>query len=167
MLKPDLMGYALFLPTFILFVLPLLFLPLILLGGRLNFAKIGFPENKTAFGRGRSPVPAGKGKESPPQSLDEVIALVSDGVNCCRVSVSDISQRSICFACPTDTLNRDSDRFGVLLTGAGRSIHMQVKPQWKLYQGSEQNIGATIVETLGNWKEFTDNIHKSRYSHAG
>jgi len=148
------------------FVLPLLLLPLILLRGRRNFAEVRRPENRTAS---VSLVPAGgEGRESgKQQGLDGVIALVSDGVNCCRVSVSDLSQRDICFACPVGGLNKDSDRMGVLLTGAGESVHMQVRPRWKLYQGSEQNIGATIVETLGNWKTFTDIIGKSKYRHAG
>ncbi|MDD3618706.1 MAG: hypothetical protein RBR09_10405 [Desulfobulbaceae bacterium] len=166
MLKPDVMGYVLFLPAFILFVFPLLFLPLLLLGGRLN-AGVRLPAAKTVAEDAPDPFPAHDKRQSPRQGLDGIIALVSDGSDCCRVSVNDISSNGICFACSGNRLNQDSDNLGVLLTGAGKSIHMQVKPQWKLRHGAEQDIGATIVATLGNWQEFADGFKQSRSMHAG
>jgi hypothetical protein len=166
MLKPDMMGYVLFLPTLILFVFPLLFLPLLLLGERLN-AGVRFPARKTVSEGGPNPFPADGKRPFPRQGLDGIIALVSDGNECCRVSVNDISPDGICFACSGDKLNHDSDNLGVLLTGAGKNIHMQVRSQWKLRHGTEQDIGATIVSTLGNWQEFVDGIKQPRSMHAG
>lgn len=166
MFKPDLMGYVLFLPTFILFALPLLLLPLIL-RQRMIQARAGNSDNRAVVNRKRISDNAGEGREFPRQKLDGVIALVSDGVNCCKVSVNDVSRRGICFACSTEKLNRESDRLGVLLTGAGKSFNLQVKPQWKLFHGAEQNIGATIVDTLGNWEEFTETVNRSRTYRAG
>lgn len=154
MLQPDLMGYVLFLPLFILFVFPLLLLPLVL-GRRLGLA------------RNLRSASAGEHREYPRLKVDGVFALVSDGVNCCKVSVNDISRRGICFACPPEKLNRKSDNLGVLLTGAGKSFNMQVKPEWKLFQGGTQNIGATIVDTLGNWEEFTNTLSGARAYRAG
>jgi len=166
MFRPEIMGYVLFLPSFIIFFLPFLFLPLLLAGERLAFARVQNAEKKTSPARDRNRVPAGERRESPRKKLEGVIALVTDGVNCCRVSVNNVSQRGICFACPPRILDRDSERMGVMLTGAGGSIHMQVQPRWKSDNGAEQSIGAAIVETLGNWQEFTDNVEKSRYIRA-
>jgi len=166
MFKPEIMGYMLFLPSFIIFFLPFLFLPLILARERLAFARVQRLEKKTSPSHDRNQVPAGERRESPRKKLEGVIALVTDGVNCCRVSVNNVSQRGICFACPPRILNRNTDRMGIMLTGAGESIHMRVQPRWKSEYGAEQNIGAAIVETLGNWQEFTANVEKSQYIRA-
>ena len=166
MFRPDFMGYVLFLPSFIIFFLPFLFLPLILAGERRAFARVQRAEKKTSPSPYRNQVPAGERRESPRKKLEGVIALVTDGVNCCRVSVNNVSQRGICFACPPRILDRNSARMGVMLAGAGESIHMQVQPRWKSDNGAEQNIGAAIVQTLGNWQKFTDTVEKSQYIRA-
>lgn len=166
MFSPDIMGYILFLPTLILFVFPLLLLPL-QRGQWMMQAQARNMEKTAAASREQRTANAGEGREYPRQKLDGVIALVSDGVNCCRVSVNDISRSGICFACSAEKLNQETDRLGILLTGAGKSFNMQVRPQWKLFHGAQQNIGATIVDTLGNWEEFTDTVNRSRTYHAG
>lgn len=164
MLHPGLMVYMLLFPVILFFALPGLLLPLVRLAKKLTAS--GFHQataEKNIMDRKYSP--AAEHREWARQRFDGVIAHVSDGVHCSRVAVKNISEHGICFTCPPDRLNEDTDRLAVLLTGAGKSFQLQVKPQWKEQLGTEQSIGATIVDSLGRWDEFagiTGHTHQTR-----
>lgn len=160
--KPDLIVYVWLIPAFIIFIFPVLFLPLILVGEK-AFAKRPRAE-KNALYEGFA---TRDNRAHPRHQYDGIFAHVSDGVHCCRVSVNNISKLGINFAYPSDKLDRNADKLGVLLTGSGQTFPMQVRPKWKELQGTEQNIGATIVNAPPElWDEFTGSVEIPRVVHG-
>jgi hypothetical protein len=158
--KPELIIYVWMIPAFIFFILPLLFLPIFLVTKKASAESISYNAKNAAVYPGSA---IGEKRAFPRQAHEGIYAHVSDGINCCRVAVNNISKNGINFACPQDMLSRDADKLGVLLTGSGMSFPLQVKPTWKDFQGDEQSIGATIVSTPPDmWEEFAGSI-EGRY----
>lgn len=150
-IKPELIVYLWLFPVFLFFLFPVLFFPLIKLGEKLHT-----PGEQTAGVKDSRTQPLGYGagenkREYPRERVGGIIAQVSDGIRCCRGSITDISQSGVCLVSPKGKLDQNADRLGVLLTGAGESFHMLVKPRWNKDRDGEFSIGASIEETLGNW----------------
>jgi hypothetical protein len=144
LIKPDLIVYSWLFPVVLFFLFPVLCFPLFLLGEEFLQAK-----KRTAGGRG-SVVSVKEKRKHPRQKIVGVIAQVSDGVQCCRGSIADISQFGVRLVVPKDGLDKNADKLGVLLTGSGESMQMRVKPRWKNESGGELSIGASIEEALGS-----------------
>lgn len=138
MLNPDLIGYMFLFPVVVFFGLPFLLLPLILL------------LKKRAAGTRQAVEQRGW----PRQKIEGAVAYVSDGVHCSRAKIKNISEHGICFTCPPDGLNKDTEKLAVLLTGAGKNFQLEVRPKWKALQSTEQSIGGAISDCLGKWDEL-------------
>lgn len=162
MYKPDLFIYLWLFPVFMVFVAPLLIV---------SAARLG--ESVLATGRslfGTTVAPASSAileheqeqRTDPRQPVDGFIAHVSDGVNYCTGSVVDVSKHGICLADTGEYLDSNAEKFGVLLTGKGKSFQMQVKPRWNQQIGSKQSFGAVIEDSHWNWDEFKRHIQSDQ-----
>ena len=83
------------------------------------------------------------------------VAHISDGTNCIKGTVRDISGPGICLAGPANILDKGAKNLGVLVTGNGERVQLLVKPKWKHHQGDTQVIGGLVAENLEGWRDFT------------
>lgn len=163
LIRPDLIVYFWLFPAFLFFIFPLLFFPLFLLGKKMSTVKAQAASEKVPV---QQPQEYDNKREYPRERIGGVIAQLSDGIQCCRGSITDISQAGVCLVSPKGKLDKNADRLGVLLTGAGESFHMLVKPRWNRDQGEVFSIGASIEETLGNWDSLTGKTENGRFANA-
>ncbi|MHB8808595.1 MAG: PilZ domain-containing protein [Desulfobulbaceae bacterium] len=162
-IKPELIVYFWLFPDFLFFIFPLLFFPLFLLGKKMFTAKAQAAVEKVPV---QQPRVYDNKREHPRERIGGIIAQLSDGIQCCRGSITDISQSGVCLVSPKGKLDKNAHRLGVLLTGAGESFHMLVKPRWNRDQGEVFCIGASIEETLGNWDSLTENNEYRRFANV-
>ena len=167
LIKPDLIVYMWLLPALLFFVFPFLCFPLVLLGERMFIAKTQTTGEKKTIKQPRRYATDDDKREYPREKIEGVIAQVSDGIRCCRGSITDISQLGVCFVSPSGRLDQNADSLGVLLTGAGQSFHMRVKPKWNEDRGGELSIGASIEDTLGSWDFLLGKSEKGQLVQAG
>lgn len=163
LIRPELVVYFWLFPAFLFFIFPLLIFPLILLGKKLRIARAQTAEEKEPVQH--PPVFTNK-REYPRAKIGGIIAQVSDGIQCCRGSIADISQSGVRLVSPKGKLDHNADRLGILLTGAGESFHLLVKPRWNKDHGGEFSIGASIEETLGSWESLSANHENRRFVNA-
>lgn len=154
LIKPELIVYLWLFPAFLFFVFPVLFLPLILLKEKLPSAETQRSEERKSVFQPHGYATDADKRGFPRQKIAGIIAHVSDGVRCCSGSIADISQSGVCLVSPKGELDQNADKLGVLLTGAGESFQIAVKPRWKVERGGKLSIGASIEESLGNWDSF-------------
>lgn len=83
-----------------------------------------------------------------------IIAHISDGDKYCSGEVHDISEGGLRLKSPPDILNKQATNLGVLLTGFGKTVQMEVYPRWQEYNGSQHLVGASIDADHWNWQEF-------------
>lgn len=154
LVKPEFIVYLWLFPAFLFFVFPVLFLPLILLREKLPSVGTQRSGERESVFQPHGYVTDAEKRGFPRQKITGIIAHVSDGVRCCSGSVADISQSGVCLVCPKGELDQNAAKLGVLLTGAGDSFHIAVKPRWKKEHGEKLSIGASIEESFGNWHSF-------------
>ena len=90
--------------------------------------------------------------------VDDFTVDVSDGIGCCKGTVSDISKFGMCLENMTNKFRKDAKRLIVVISGKDEVFKMKVKPRWNSGDGFSTRIGAEIEETPWFWSEFVMGI---------
>lgn len=100
-------------------------------------------------------------RRTPRVAVFNTLAHVSDGVETCTGLACNISKAGIGLMHLSENLNKESEKFSVVIKSREKKYHMDIKPKWYDMKDSGKGIGAEIVSIPSGWKEFVDMLEKS------
>jgi len=89
--------------------------------------------------------------------MDSLSVDVADGSGFFKGMVSDVSRNGLCITDLSESLDGDTKKMTVVVSGKGANFKMNVRPRWYTYGGARKIIGVEMIHTPLGWAEFVMN----------
>ena len=86
--------------------------------------------------------------------VQNIIANLSDGVNSCSGTVSNISRFGMLMDDIPQSFKSQENKWSIIVTAKGKDFKMQVEPKWVSGNKSETKIGLVILDPPFAWTVF-------------
>ena len=112
--------------------------------------------NQNATGAG-----AADNRSRPRIHVEEGRACIDEECDCCRASVSNISQHGICLKNVPEKMNLESSPLRVVFRTRQKDYTFMAKPIWKKMAQKGYVIGAEIERIPAGWKDLVGGLRQS------
>jgi hypothetical protein len=159
--RPDLMIYLWMLPVLGMVVLPALWTMTCMLYQAVERSRLvdvrGFIEVNH---QGAGDQAGRERRKSPRVRIEGAKANVAREINCCRISVSNISHHGICFTNIPRKMYLEEDKLKVVFRTREQDYTMFVQPKWMEKEENCAMLGAEIVTIPAGWESFVNGLSR-------